>query len=103
MLDLAFDIETREVQTENGDFQIAENPSIQNGGILLYSQNALILNPTLGIGINGVIGSPVSKVAYEMNRWKKQAMDDSAKNASYTITNDSNDYANVEIKFDISY
>jgi hypothetical protein len=103
MGDLKFDIVTREVVLENGDFVFESNPSQQNGALMLYSKNGFCLNPAIGIGIESVKGAPVSTVAFEMNRWKKQCLLDSAKDASYKITTSSNDYADVKIEIETRY
>jgi len=101
--DLKFDIVEREVVLENGDFVIESNPSQQNGAIMLYSKNGFCLNPAIGIGIEGVKGAPVNMVAFEMNRWKKQCLLDSAKTANYTLEITTTDYADVKITIKTQY
>jgi len=103
MNDIGFDIEKREVILKDGDFFIADNPSVQNGGIILETKNAFVSNPTLGVGILGVMGAPVSQVSFEMNRWKSQCLNDGAKKASYKIIATNNDYSEIKITTDISY
>jgi hypothetical protein len=89
MQDILFDITTREIVLigagDNSDFETTGNPSIQNGGILLYSRGANIDLPMVGIGlIPDVINGPVSDFTFEMNRWRAQAIADQATLARWT-------------------
>ena len=84
MLDLKFDIRTRELVLTDGDFVSTENPSIQNGGIIQFSRCAFLSNPMLGIGMEDVINANDVKTAYEMNRWQQQAKSDGATVARWT-------------------
>ena len=62
MTDLAIDTINREIVLEAGDFVLSQDSSVQNGQILLWSKSAFCLNPTLGVGIGGLIGSDVSEL-----------------------------------------
>ena len=63
---------------KDSDFKITKNPSIQNGGIMLYSHCSNLLNPVAGIGMQELIGGNMTKVAYELNRWQTMAKNDGA-------------------------
>lgn len=81
MLDLLYDIVKREiVLAPNGDLVTTTNPSVQNGGALLYSSGANIDVPDAGIDIerllNGGAGNP--SPSFELNRWRTQAINDGA-------------------------
>lgn len=100
MNDITFDIVNREIVLKNNDFEQTVNPSVQNGGILLYSRCANPVLPILGIGILEVINAGMSKVAYELNRWQSQAKDDGATIAGWK-SNPVN--GSADIITDISY
>ena len=103
MLDIKFDIVTREIvwsDTDPNGFVLTDNPSEQNGGILQYSRVAILQSPVSGIGIEEVINSGLTKTTYEMNRWKNQAKIDGANVANWKATTKGND---VLIEVDISY
>lgn len=83
MLDFLFDIVAREIvltQGTHGDFVTTTNPSVQDGGALLYSRGVNLRNLMAGIDIDSIInggaGSPAP--AFELNRWKSQALNDGA-------------------------
>lgn len=89
MLDFLFDIIKREIvlsQGTHGDFVTTVNPSVQNGGALLYSRGTNLRNLIAGIDINTIVnggaGSPAP--AFELNRWKAQALNDGATKAKWT-------------------
>ena len=104
MTDLAFDTINREIVLEAGDFVLSQDSSVQNGQILLWSKSAFCLNPTLGVGIGGLIGSDVSELNYEMNRWAIQAKGDGAISASFQINTEvGNDEPLEKIKTAIQY
>lgn len=69
---------------KNNDFATTTNPSVQNGGILLYSRCANLGKPMAGIGMEEVMGADMSKTAYEMNRWQQMAKDDGAPVAKWS-------------------
>ena len=101
MEDILFDPITREIQFENGDFALTEDPSIQNGMILKDSTCANIYFPTLGVGVNeNLMNSPIEKVISLMNIWKIQALQDGATRANYKANQSNN---NVDIEIDVSY
>ena len=85
--DLYFDINTRDILIENGDFALIENCSVQNGSILKEARAFDPLSPNWGVGLMEIINAPISVVNYEMNRWVAQAHNDGAKIARYTISN----------------
>lgn len=79
MLDIKFDIATREIVIKDNDFALTDNPSVQNGGIIEVSKGANPLQPMLGIGLlPGIIGGPVRRLTFEMNRWRSQVVNDGA-------------------------
>ena len=78
MFDIEFDIVTREIVMKNNDFATTANPSVQNGGILLYSRCAILSSPMSGVGVEDMMGANMSKVAFEMNRWQVMAKNDGA-------------------------
>jgi hypothetical protein len=101
MKDLQFDIITREIVMVNNDFATTKNPSIQNGGILLYSKGANPLLPLFGIGlIPEVIEGNAKVLTYEMNRWKFQAVQDGATLAQWSAIPGAR---NTNTEIDISY
>lgn len=78
MQDIMFDIVSREIILKNNDFSLQSNPSVQNGGIALYSRADHLSAPMFGIGVEDMINADMSKVAFEMNRWKAMVSDDGA-------------------------
>ena len=101
MQDIEFNTITREIEFENGDFKLTENPSIQNGGIIKDSTCANIYFPTIGIGINeNLINSPIEKVDYLMKLWQQQCRQDGATAADYKLTQNVSD---INIEIDVSY
>lgn len=87
MADFEFNIETRELVITDGDFTYKENPSSQNGGIILNSRCAINRNPVLGIGMEQIINGAEAITAFELNRWANQVKSDGGK-ASYDIVPD---------------
>jgi hypothetical protein len=100
MYDLFFDINKRDLVIENGDFSMTSNPSVQNGAILKEARAFSASNPVWGIGLMEAINAPVSKMAYEMNRWADQAKKDGATIARYTLANDGKE---TTIDIEVSY
>lgn len=100
MIDLEFDINTRDLRIENGDFVMTSNPSVQNGSILKEARCVSPLNAVYGIGLMESINSPVSVLVYEMNRWISQVKKDGAKIARFDVTN-KNKVSKIDIE--ISY
>jgi hypothetical protein len=78
MYDISFDIESREIIMKNNDFATTDNPSVQNGGIMLYSRCANLQFPMAGIGVEDMIGAGLTKATYELNRWQAMAKNDGA-------------------------
>lgn len=79
MQDIFFDIVNREIVLSANDFETTVNPSIQNGGIILYSRGAHLQTPMVGISILEVINSDRLKRTYELNRWQQQVVEDGGK------------------------
>lgn len=87
MHDILFSIVTREIVMDNDDFAVTENPSVQNGGILLYSLGAIPLLPMYGVGlVPQVINGARRDLVYQLNRWQQQAYQDGATLAKWEIT-----------------
>lgn len=84
MLDIQFDITTREIVMKNNDFALQSNPSVQNGGIALYSRADILSAPMFGIGVEDMMNADMTKVAFEMNRWKTMVSNDGAVIARWT-------------------
>lgn len=87
--DIAFDITTREIvmggSGVTSDFKTTANPSVQNGGIALFSQGANILQVMFGIGlIPQVINGMQPNLAYELNRWQFMVVADGATLAKWS-------------------
>lgn len=82
-MDILFDISTREIVFKNNDFATTKNPSVQNGGILLYGKGVNALSPMLGIGILEIINGNMTNGAFELNRWQAQAKLDGATIAAW--------------------
>lgn len=78
MEDVKFDIVTREIVMHDNDFALQSNPSVQNGGIALYSRADNLRFPMFGVGVEDMMNANMTKVAFEMNRWKAMVSDDGA-------------------------
>lgn len=100
MKDLMYDINARDLVMKNGDFVYTDNPSVQNGMLLLLSRANNIRNLIMGIGINQLRGGTVANVSYEMSRWKSQVQQDGGQ-ASVSVNADST--GNTEIGWDLNY
>lgn len=101
MNDLEFDIVTRELVMVKGDFATTTNPSVQNGGSILYSRGANPLAPMIGIGlIPEVIEGTPKVLTYELNRWQSMAYADGATLAQWTAIPSPR---NSDVLTDISY
>ena len=101
--DLYFDPNTREIIIDQGDFSIISNASIQKGDIIQYSHGAFLSTPALGIGMENIIGTTLSMVAYEMNRWAQQCLSDGAKRASWDQKTLNQQPVEIEISTQIYY
>jgi hypothetical protein len=86
MKDIGFNIDIMEINVVDGDFGVTDNPSTQNGGLILYTKNIVLRRPLLGVGIINSMQGNQQDVIRELNRWKAQAMQDGAKTANYTKT-----------------
>ena len=106
MYDLQFDIETRELVltaplgSESLDVVTTNNPSVQNGGILLYGRCINCVYPMFGVGIEDAINSTTSNAAYEMNRWQQMCKNDGGTLVKWTATQQGPNY---EIVQEVSY
>lgn len=94
MTDLLFDITSRELVMNNNDLVITENPSVQCGGILLFSRCAFINNPMIGVGMEQTMGGSPANATFELNRWKQQAIADGATLATWNAS-----YPNSKLTF----
>lgn len=95
MQDILFDIITREVvmfkeATPTEDMKLTSNPSVQNGGILLFSRCANVTNPIPGIGMEQVMNGNSYNATFEMNRWKQQCLADGATLATWNGVTENN-------------
>lgn len=106
MYDLQFDITTREIVlsdplgSESLDVVTTDNPSVQNGGILLYARCPNVVYPMFGIGIEDIMNTNSAAAAFEMNRWQQQAKLDGATIAKWTATTQGNE---ITLSQKISY
>ena len=101
--DLKFDVDTMEIAIKNGDFVLTSNSaelSEQNGGLILYTKNMNLLNPTIGVGIGGVLNSDQATIQSYLNRWKSQTLQDGSKSSTWNINIGDNGY---EIETSCSY
>lgn len=100
MKDLYYDIEAQDLVVKNGDFVITDNPSVQNGGIILLARGPNSTNPILGINVRQIQGGSVLQANYEMNRWKQQVVSDGGR-ASVTTQQDNE--GNTTFQWQVSY
>jgi hypothetical protein len=87
---LQFDPVKREIVIANDDFALTDNPSVQNGAVLLYGKGTNLLNPIIGVGIQSFMNSGMPKVAFQMNRWQQMAKNDGATIAKWTASGTGN-------------
>jgi hypothetical protein len=99
MKELKYDIENRDLVIENGTFVFEEHPSVQNGGILLYGRVFSLKNALFGVGMEQIVGSPSSLVAYELNRWKSQVIKDGGR-ALWSVINNN---GIAQLKTEVNY
>ena len=97
MKDLFWDVNTRDLVIENGDFKMTDNPSVQNATIMKESRCFSVNYPAWGIGLMESINSPVQVLVYEMNRWVDQVKKDGAQIAKFDIKN-ANSVSNIDIE-----
>jgi hypothetical protein len=88
MSDLAYDIETRDIIIENGDFVIKDELSDQNGGVLLTTKNTNLSFPLAGVAIHDAVNSGAQTMGNYLNRWQSQTLQDGAKSANWTQDQD---------------
>lgn len=100
MKDLSYNIELQDWDFANGDFVVTDNPSVQNGGIILLTRAFNINNLILGIGINQIRGGSVAQANFEMNRWKQQINSDGG-SAGVTTTKDQS--GNAIFSWEVNY
>lgn len=101
MKDILYDIKKRDVvMTANNDFATTDNPSVQNGGLLLLARANNIKNLIMGIGINQIRGGTVAQAAYEMSRWKQQVKEDGGRG---TVNTTSDGEGNVSFTWGVNY
>lgn len=100
MKDLQYDIKARDLVVSNGDFVTTDNPSVQNGYLILAFRGINSKNPILGINVNQVSRGSVLQANYEFNRWRQQVVQDGGR-ASITSTTDVE--GNVTFKWTVSY
>jgi hypothetical protein len=81
---IEFDFNTRELVLSNGKTNITNNPSVQNGMIILNTKCVNVLSPILGIGFNP-INSQADVVVEQLNRWKKQCKQEGAKESTFSL------------------
>jgi hypothetical protein len=75
--DIAYDITALDaILTAEGDFAVTDNPSTQNGGIILQARGFNRSNLLLGIGLSEVHGEDITEFATQMNRWQTQVTGD---------------------------
>lgn len=81
--DIVFNPITRDLEfAPDGDFLTTDNPSTQNGTILLEARCMNILQPQFGIGFNSqVLGGNTSQAAFQLNRWNSQILADGGKSS----------------------
>lgn len=82
MFDLSWNIEIQDLNvTGSGttmDFATTENPSVQNGAILLLARGMNVNAPNYGIGIGENINGNSTTAAVQYNRWKGMCFGDGA-------------------------
>ena len=100
MQDLQFDIINRELVMNGGDFVATSDRSAQNGGILLRARATNAARPDFGIGIEEVMNSDMTKLTFEMNRWKQMAKNDGATLANWKAVNTG---ASFGLSYQVSY
>ena len=81
--DLSFDGVTRQMPlTENGDFIINQNPSVQNGIIILKGRVVNLVKPQVGVGFDSqILGGTESEAAFQLNRCVIQIQQDNGQAA----------------------
>lgn len=103
MDDILFDIVNREIVISgagsNSDFELTTNPSVQNGGSLMYSRGANIALPIFGIGVEDFINGNMTNAAKELARWQQQVIQDGGR-GSYKSNPNTNE---IDFILDVNY
>jgi len=99
---LQFNTETREIVLSNGKTQTTPNPSIQNGIIIRDARCVNVYSPILGVGFNP-INSQENSIVYQLNKWKKQCLQDGATTAEFDLANNGISNVTTDIDYIISY
>lgn len=88
-MDLKWNPITRNLEfNKDGSLAVIENPSTQNGGIILEARCMNVNQPQAGIGFNSqVIGGNLGNVALELNRWNAQIAADGGRSRWVRLPN----------------
>lgn len=100
MLSLEYDIEEQDLVITNGGLTLTDNPSVQNGGIVLLFRSFNVDNLILGIGINQIRGGSVLQANYEMNRWRAQVVKDGGRASVTTRMDGGNTFFNWGVNYE---
>jgi hypothetical protein len=103
MEDILFDIITREIVFEgkgdDSDFELTQNPSVQNGGIIMYGRAFNIYRPIFGIAVEEFINGNQTNAGAQMSRWQSQVIADGGKGTYKTSTNPND----IDFIIDVNY
>lgn len=103
MEDILFDLVSREIvfsgSGNNSDFDLTQNPSVQNGGVIMYGRAFNIYQPIYGIGVEEFMNGNMTNAAAQLARWKQQVQADGGK-GSYTSKPIPND---IDFTIDVEY
>lgn len=101
-MDIVWDAELRDISfAPNGDFEVTDNPSAQNGAIMLQARAFNILQPVFGIGFNSqVLGGTSAEAAFELNRWVAQVQADKGRAKWERVTDPRNEFS---FKAEVNY
>ena len=90
MTDLSYNVDSMDINIENGDFVLNNSVSEQNGGLFLATKNCNLYFPLCGVALPSLINPNQSDLQNTLSLWQKQVRQDGAKTANYTITTDKN-------------
>ena len=103
MEDILFDIVTREIvitgQGDNSDFELTQNPSVQNGGIIMYGRGFNIYSPIYGIAVQEFLNGNMTNAAVQLARWKQMVQADGGKGTYVSSPNP----REIDFKIDVDY
>ena len=99
MSDIRLNIETRDFVIENGDMAIIENPSEQNGAVLLYAKNFNLQYPLLGVGIDEVLSGNIQTISTTLDAWKTQVEQDGGEGRWELSTNINTTNVNIDVNY----